>query len=186
MGCSPPGSSVHGTLQAGTLEWVAMPSSRGSTWPRGRTHISYISCIRQVGSLLLVPPGKPLVYLACVDIYIYTHFSAVLWLGYNLLYLLGKLFSLEKAEGEKSPIRWNDYYFTSSWHDFFKKIWKGCFSLLFIERKRQESSPVYLSKDPHRVENPNNFLWLWKDGRKLSTGNIRSSGKIISIHCLFS
>ena len=32
--CSPPGSSVHGMLQAGILEWVAMPSSRGSSWPR--------------------------------------------------------------------------------------------------------------------------------------------------------
>ena len=31
MGCSPPGSSVHGILQARTMEWVAMPSSRGSS-----------------------------------------------------------------------------------------------------------------------------------------------------------
>ena len=29
MDCSPPGSSVHGILQARTLEWVAMPFSRG-------------------------------------------------------------------------------------------------------------------------------------------------------------
>ena len=29
-----PGSSVHGILQARILEWVAMPSSRGSSWPR--------------------------------------------------------------------------------------------------------------------------------------------------------
>ena len=28
---NPPGSSVHGTLQAGILEWVAMPSSRRSS-----------------------------------------------------------------------------------------------------------------------------------------------------------
>ena len=34
MGCSPPGSSVHGILQARILEWVAMPSSRGSSRPR--------------------------------------------------------------------------------------------------------------------------------------------------------
>ena len=34
--CSLPGSSVHGTLQARILEWVAMPSSRGSSWPRER------------------------------------------------------------------------------------------------------------------------------------------------------
>ena len=31
MDCTPPGSSVHGILQARTLEWVAMPSSRGSS-----------------------------------------------------------------------------------------------------------------------------------------------------------
>ena len=29
MDCSPPGSSVHGILQARILEWVSMPSSRG-------------------------------------------------------------------------------------------------------------------------------------------------------------
>ena len=30
---NPPGSPVHGILQARTLEWVAMPSSRGSSQP---------------------------------------------------------------------------------------------------------------------------------------------------------
>ena len=49
MGCNPSGSSVHGILQARILEWVAMPSSRGSSLPRDRTCISYISYIsRQV------------------------------------------------------------------------------------------------------------------------------------------
>ena len=37
MDYSPPGPSVHGILQAGILEWVAMPSSRGSSC------ISYVS-----------------------------------------------------------------------------------------------------------------------------------------------
>ena len=31
MACSLPGSSVHGILQARILEWIAMPSSRGSS-----------------------------------------------------------------------------------------------------------------------------------------------------------
>ena len=31
MDCSPPGSSAHGILQARILEWVSMPSSRGSS-----------------------------------------------------------------------------------------------------------------------------------------------------------
>ena len=42
-GCSPPGSSVHGTLQARILEWVAMPFSRGSSWPRDWTQVSCIA-----------------------------------------------------------------------------------------------------------------------------------------------
>ena len=44
MDCSPPGSSVHGIHQARILEWVAMYSSRGSSRPRDRTWVSYISC----------------------------------------------------------------------------------------------------------------------------------------------
>ena len=34
MDCSPPGSSVDGIRQGRILEWVAMPSSRGSSQPR--------------------------------------------------------------------------------------------------------------------------------------------------------
>ena len=39
---SPPGSSVHGILQARILEWVAMPSPRGSSLCRDPTCISYV------------------------------------------------------------------------------------------------------------------------------------------------
>ena len=45
MDCSPPGSSVHVILQVRILEWVAISFFRGSSWPRDRTHISYITCI---------------------------------------------------------------------------------------------------------------------------------------------
>ena len=41
----PPGSSVHGILQARTLEWVAVASSRESSQLRNQTHISCVSCI---------------------------------------------------------------------------------------------------------------------------------------------
>ena len=43
MGCSPPGSSVHGILQARILEWVAISFSRGSSQHRSRTWVSRIS-----------------------------------------------------------------------------------------------------------------------------------------------
>ena len=35
--CVPPGSYVHGILQARVQEWVAVPSSRGPSQPRDRT-----------------------------------------------------------------------------------------------------------------------------------------------------
>ena len=45
MECRPQGSSIHGIFQARILEWVAMSSSRGSSWPRDWTGVSCISCI---------------------------------------------------------------------------------------------------------------------------------------------
>ena len=41
MDWRPPGSSVHGILQARILEWVAISFSRGSSWPRDQTWVSY-------------------------------------------------------------------------------------------------------------------------------------------------
>ena len=43
MDCSPPGSTVHGVLQARILEWIAFPFSRGSSQPRDRTQVSRIA-----------------------------------------------------------------------------------------------------------------------------------------------
>ena len=43
MDCSPPGSSVHGSLQARILEWVTISVSGGSSRFRNRTHISCIA-----------------------------------------------------------------------------------------------------------------------------------------------
>ena len=56
--CILPGSSVHGILQEGILEWVAMPSSRGSFGPRDQTRISYGYCIAD-RFFTVEPPGKP-------------------------------------------------------------------------------------------------------------------------------
>ena len=43
MDCSPPGSSVHGILQARILAWVAIPFSRGSSQPRDQIQVSCIA-----------------------------------------------------------------------------------------------------------------------------------------------
>ena len=64
MDCSPPGSVVHGILQARTLEWVALPSSRGSSQPRDGTHVSCGSWL--AGRFFTEEPlGKSYVTASC-------------------------------------------------------------------------------------------------------------------------
>ena len=61
MDCSPPGSSVHGILQARVLEWVAMPSSRGVFPTQGSNLPSLISLLLwQAGSFSPHLPLLPL------------------------------------------------------------------------------------------------------------------------------
>ena len=69
MGCGIPGFSVHGVFQSRILEWVAMPSFRGSAQPRDRTYTSYVSWI---GRQVLVPRGKPSVSVVLTNIWLLT------------------------------------------------------------------------------------------------------------------
>ena len=57
---TPPGSSVHAISQASILEWVAIPFSRGSSWPRDQTR----SPAFHVGSFTLSYQGSPLCWWA--------------------------------------------------------------------------------------------------------------------------
>ena len=67
MNCSPPGSSVHGILQARILEWVAISSSTASSWPR----IEPVSSALAGRISITEPPGKPhaFVYLMHLPLY---------------------------------------------------------------------------------------------------------------------
>ena len=53
MDCGPPDSSVHEILQARILGWVALPSSRGSSWPRDQTCFSCVFCISMVSRFFI-------------------------------------------------------------------------------------------------------------------------------------
>ena len=57
VGCSSPGSSVHGLLQAITLEWGAISFTRGSSQPRNQTQAS---CTAGRFSFLLILDGVTL------------------------------------------------------------------------------------------------------------------------------
>ena len=43
MDCSPPGNSVHRILPLTILEWVAIPFSRESSWPRDWSQVTRIA-----------------------------------------------------------------------------------------------------------------------------------------------
>ena len=58
MDCRLPGSSVHGILQARILEWVAMLSTRASSWPKDENPHLLGFLHWQMGSLT-GPSGKP-------------------------------------------------------------------------------------------------------------------------------
>ena len=75
MAYSTPGSCVHGILQAGILEQVAMPSSRASSRHRDGNKVSYISCIsRRV--LFFFDLFYFLTLQYCIGFAIYQHESA--------------------------------------------------------------------------------------------------------------
>ena len=56
--CSLPGSPIFGILQARILEWVAMPSSRGSCWSKDQTCVSTSPALAS-RFFTTEPPGKP-------------------------------------------------------------------------------------------------------------------------------
>ena len=59
MGCSLPGYSVHGILQARILNYVAVPFSRGYSQPRDQTQVACIAD-RFLNTIAL---GSPYIYL---------------------------------------------------------------------------------------------------------------------------
>ena len=85
MDCSPPGSSVHGILQARTLEWVAISSSR--ELPDPGIKLASLACLALAGGFFTTEsPGKP------YFIYIHTHtYKCCIWFS-NLNYANSSLF----------------------------------------------------------------------------------------------
>ena len=71
--CSPPGSPVHGVLEARVLMWVAVPFSRGSSLTQGLN--PYLLCLLywQEGFLPLAPPEKPYIFTLYIYVHTYTH-----------------------------------------------------------------------------------------------------------------
>ena len=71
--CSLPGFSVHGILQAKTLEWVAISFFRGSSQPRNQT---WVSCIAD-GFFTVWPTREAPNMLKCTFVFLFLHLSCL-------------------------------------------------------------------------------------------------------------
>ena len=115
MDCIPPSSCAHGVLQARRLEEVAKPSSRGSSWPRDRTHVSCSSCIASkfydwvTGEALLEGNRNPITSLMfCLESSLvkYPFLSLARFIFYNALeyqHSSAKVFSVLWSKITSSP-----------------------------------------------------------------------------------
>ena len=100
MDCSPPGSSVHATLQARILEWVAISFSRGSSWSRDRTWVSCISCI-----------GRQILYCWATCEVLPIGYTTLLETLANLFILILYLNSADPRPQESSTVFWPLYVY---------------------------------------------------------------------------
>ena len=81
MDCSPPGSSVHGILQARILEWVAISFSRGSSQPKELTQVSCtadrfltISATREASSIFVAKTKRKIMTILHLYLYVCAYF----------------------------------------------------------------------------------------------------------------
>ena len=76
VNCSPPGSFLHGVLQARILEWVAVTSSRASFRSRDRIAIFWSPALAG-GFFTTSTPGKPVTCIhGCISTYRLTNLTA--------------------------------------------------------------------------------------------------------------
>ena len=87
MDYSLPVSSFHGILQTRIPEWVAISFSRGSSWPRDNTHVSYVSSVHGILQTRVLEgvarsssrgPSQPrdwthISYVSCTDTWVLYH-----------------------------------------------------------------------------------------------------------------
>ena len=90
MDCSLPGSSVHGILQARILEWITIPFSRVSSWPRDQPAVSCTA-----GRFFTVWAKRETPYIFLWEHKVAEMFLCHRWLGYFPHVLVKELCSCE-------------------------------------------------------------------------------------------
>ena len=104
MDCSPPGSSLHGILQARRLEWVTIPFSRRSSQPRDQTQVSHIA-----GGFFTVWASRE-VYWIWRDRWIYRYKVEFLYrfiMTCTKLLMVAAFEDVGKKMGHKMIVKWD-------------------------------------------------------------------------------
>ena len=135
---SPPGSSVHGILQARILKWVAISFSRGSSWSRDKT---WVSCITGRLFTIWATREAPKIFL---DKHLFnSHINT-------------------RQEAWPSPLySWN--WHTKTWHNLLQVPWPSPNQTTLFRRTMQHSANYRLSfrtgRDTKREKQPS-ALWI--------------------------
>ena len=106
MDCSPPGSSVHGILQARILEWVVVVFSRESSKPKDQTRVSCIAHRLQAQIPIWATREAPGMYKAGVLIFLFAQKTKLrVWeVKSTNPRLWGSLWSLRRYS--QTPLLW--------------------------------------------------------------------------------
>ena len=140
MDCSQPGSSVHGILWARVLEWVAMPSSNGSSWPRDQPK-TRMSRALIGGFFTSSATGKPH-YLPSILIFIKTLFKYFVLLiqKIHVKWILLKFqCKVMEARAHLAQGQTRTEKFEAIWWLYFL-----CSYTIYLRRRRWHPTPVLL------------------------------------------
>ena len=128
MDCSLPGSSVHGLLQAKILEWLAIPFSRASFWPRDQT---WVSCIAGRFFTVWATREAHMYIYVYVRVYMYTDTASQPY-----IYIASQVALLVKNPHAKARDAGDPWVEKIPW------------------RRAWQSTPVFLPGEFHRQKEP--------------------------------
>ena len=153
--CSPPVFSVHGILQARTLEWVGIPFSRGSSPPRDWTQASYIA-----GRVFTIWATRELNSITQIKL---RRQPLILWISWGLGHIYFQRYDKRTIKGHSQH---NQSYGSSSshvwmWELNYNKSWvpkNWCFWTVVFEKTLES---LLDSKDIQPVYPKGNQSWIF-------------------------
>ena len=150
MDCSPPGSSVHGIIQARILEWAAISSFRGYSQPRDWTWVSCISRwilyhLSLQGRIILLWTPFSIAEIGFIGI---SDLPVIIWVRYETFSGILQLFPAFKRWGSGSQSE-----ILLLWV-IFGHVWRGAAKQLYYNAQSAPNT----DNDPAQKENSEKMI----------------------------